>query len=566
MSIQQTVDINQDMISHVTELYRSDPVVTGAVQRLLSQIVRGGIDIKGIGRNKTAYLNTSNVQMQQFIEGELLPQVRRVILNFILYGFTAVQVVHSQNFMDANGVGWPTIAVIDHENTRYAMNWNAQNQRIYTVYKSGASGRGVDGIVPLSRVFCLNEPDVSGRLQNPLALCAKSLAVASQLRTYYLGAAHKLYNPALIFSREDSVKQIIGSAGLESQSLSSQIVSGSSLGVLGTVDDIVQRTQAAESVDRAHIESFTKAVTDPKFNNGASGRGQMPSLNPHVPKEIVAIEKMPEFTRPPLFAPPGSKLEKQIQPQVPAGINEMIQNIHNDFLRAMGLLPFNNYARSNSTGNDELIRSTLRDTVHSFQTSVKPLLSSILAMILAPKLIDELNSDMLYERNRLAAEQRIDELALLRPTLESTEYANSVFSSNNEYLSPNGTIFQDTDDVRIEVEFFFNPIMSYDEIEKIYKIGIIHEEGFQKIVALMCEIPDEFLRPDMEKWVKEQQKNNQPNLKSQNNNSSSSSSSKKKEKKEENKEEKKSESSKRTQKDKNSNEKNLKNSKKQRVS
>jgi hypothetical protein len=521
------VQVNSMVLDQITTVYKSNPIVSGAVNMLKSKITQAGIDVIVRSGSSKLFLNRKDALTKKFIDIELVPLIDNIVLHWILYGFVTVRAAPSQNVFEKDGKPFPTLVIVPHSQVYHMIYWNQFNQMTIKAFSRFGNMGTTPAEIPLCQVSSIYPPDPKGNPQSPLALSLRRLSYVERIWRYYLEASFRRVNPLLIFREDERRNGAAGKDGVETPTASTRIVVSGNMGFMGSAD--AENTSLRRQLQRRYraIESFKMQIQESTFNAKMTAmKAQSDSVTDYddTPKdvntkEILAYENAPVVRNTPLFAPPGMSLERTPEIVSPEDPTKTIENINVEFYRSMGLLPITGFegGERSSTASSVLIQDTIRDTTSTIQKLASTELSKVLTIILGPDITDQIFAQVIAKQSNGSVDKANlfglvdrDGVPLSKGPVSAFDggYTISMTESGAPYIIPRDAFgitqrsFGDTID--LEVKFSPSPGVSYEEIFQFYEMGVITEEATQKICARKAGIPESYLRPNMAAWRKQQ--------------------------------------------------------------
>lgn len=526
-AISPPVQINSTVLDQITSVYKSNPIVSGAINTLRTKITQAGVDVIVRSGPSKLFLNRKDPMTKKYIDVELVPLIDNIILHWLLYGFVTVRAAPSQNVFDKTGRPFPTLVIVPLSQVYHTIYWNQFNQMTIKAYSRFGSMGTTPNEIPLSQVSCIYPPDSQGNPQSPLALSLRRLSFVERIWKYYLTASFKRVNPLLIFREEERRTANGGIDGVETPVASRRIITSGNMGFMGSAD--VENTSIRRQLQRRYraIESFKLQLEDnvlaakfasikSKSSGGLIEGG--PPVDSATP-EILAYENAPVVRNLPLFAPPGMSLERSPDIAFPDDFIKAMEKINVEFYRSMGLLPitlFDGGERSSSASSG-LINDTLRDTAANIQRLASIELSKVLTIPLGPDIVDQIFAQVVAAQSNGSVEKTnlfglVDKngtsLSKGRVNAFDRGYMMSMMENGAPYIMPQEplgfTQHAPEDTIDLEVKFSPNPGVDMEEIYRLYEMGIVTEEATQLMATRKTGIPTSYLRKDMAAWRKQQ--------------------------------------------------------------
>lgn len=458
-------EISTSHMMFVESLYKNNTIISTATDQFLSNVTKGGIDIKITVGNKTYEINKNNKNTKRYVRKEVEPQIEKILKDFLIFGYSRVRIVPSREKL-----GWPSFNTIKKYATKdyfyytqfgwkeYIMKWNSTDNS----YQSGQEVN--DGMV-----LVFNEPDDQGYITSPVSQAAVDAAKLSRLGFYYFKSAFNRANPAFIFTPDPNVSKNLATTGplphLRNAASIIRSKVSSTMATRSSKMNEVERQNYAKSLKNINDQLAKKVTINIKHSRSSNN-----NIDSHIPKEIrtYEMERPWEYG---MVTPVGQKLNNAPTSSAP----EQYSDVHDKLTRtiwqkigmpaemATGIIGNKN----NASGNVDHVHKILRDNIHAFQTKAIGLLETLLEEVWKTMIGKKIFADAFTENK----------------------------AKNTSYL------LNLKDNIKVEVNFNYNPILSYEMLHQLYVNGVLKPEAYQKYSLQLTGIPDSDKLQDMENAI-----------------------------------------------------------------
>jgi hypothetical protein len=458
----QKIPFNRQIADRINKLYMSSPLVSTAVNQMVSFLTRTSVVVDGEGAQ-----TISEAQ----IKYELQPAINKMMLEWLLYGYTNVCKGKSRV-----NPGRSTINVVPFGFVQQTLEWDDNWQVSYEAQTTFQHGTTKSDIT----VLCMYPPDERGMLTSPLAHCVAHLAYAEHLWTTYMTGSERGVNPTFIFTQTPKTSGTL--PGIDRTPLSTSLVTSGGLGQM-PIGNIIKdaemdafehtrkvlddsRTQRSEALARQRAErelikkqSAHDSVYDTDTALPASVRGNLstdPLGNLYLAPSGHAVAPGPEF-------------------KTPADFPRILELVSEELYRALGLPIIMLHARADTSSSVDFAVRSLNASVTEMHKRASALISEVINKYVGP--------DIKKERINAALAEEVVAIA------ESS-------SSKTPPL--------DLKEVNISVNFVTNPVTTFELARTVYASGLINDDFYQDWALKILNLPPEAKRPEMVEWLKEQ--------------------------------------------------------------
>lgn len=460
------VPFNLELADRITKLYMSSPMVSTAVNQMVSFLTRTTLVVEGEG---------SEIITDEQIKYELQPAVNKMMLEWILYGYTNVCKGKSRV-----NPGRSTINIVPFSMVHQTIEWDNDWHVKYAGETTSQMGKKQTNI----DVLCMYPPNENGMLDSPVAHCISHLAYAEHLWITYMTGSERAINPAFIFTQQQKTTGTL--PGIERATLSSSVITSGGVGQVA-LDKLVR---TAESDATEH----TKKVLDDARTQRSEALAQQQAARARIKKEAAqdivydTDNALPSTVRgnmsiDPLgnlyLAPAGHAIASGPEFKTPADFTRVLELVAEELYRALGLPIIMLHARADTSSSVDFAIRSLNASVTEMHKRASALISELLNKYVAPDI----------KRERLDA-------ALAKDVVAIAESSESTASSvEQEILLP---------DAKLTVSFITNPITTFELAQAVYNSGIITDDFYQEWALTILNLPKEAKRPEMVEWLKEQ--------------------------------------------------------------
>lgn len=486
------VRFDKKIIDQVKYYYETLPIVSSGIGFFLSHVLEGGIDIVGKTPSGVYEIDIENPIVRLYIKNELLPSIEKILLELILYGFSAIKIVESKQFPE-----WPAVVVIPHRFYTPTIVWDENFHRQYIAVDNFSHTNTGTQKIEGSHMLVLYEPFDEGRISSPLSLCVENMAVLSKLTEYYMRAAYFNSRPPFVFSKHEASTAGLNRGGPESARSSAALVGGASVAYLG-IARAQQNLNDAEQTERVKELEVAQREMEKK-NEEFREKKKKESSSTHIPSAppfIASIESEMPITHS-FTAPSGQKLERATPFETPTDLINLRNSIQSEIYRAIGIPPVMIKDAPDHASSVAFALTQMRQSIQHFQSKCNRILQTCLHALLAADLSEMSISDTQTFRSDSIPISSSSPPA--SPKREDGEMKNNFLDT----LYPSGVEFgKDLDyegriqqfitaehSITVEVEFVYNPTMTFEMMLQYYQNGVIHFEAFQDLALATGGLP-----------------------------------------------------------------------------
>ena len=449
-----TID-SQQRKSYIWHLFCNNADVNNAVKMFLNHVIKNGLDIEVQVGGKTWKLDDREEENKHYIREMLLPGIRQMLRDWLLYGYTRVRISHPPDSL------LPIFSVLREGSTEEKFYWDEYDRRCYTLnYTGGNSGSG-SGEIPGGKLLFMHPPDDEGNLTSPLAMCLVPLMYGERLWLYYFAGSYGQSHPMPFWVAEDSASSglMMAHGPMAVQGSAEHGLTGGQASAEKALSDAMYaQMEAAAMAANYNSARQSQAHFSSVPTMASSSSGEVGSVS--VPREIRDAENrdpMLEAQRSRIAAP-GHRIQMPPPYTTPQQFLEIQNTISQQVYRAIGIPP-------------EMVGSSHQKHAANVEDNAEQLSTRILFFQRhAAELIEELITEMWHEE----IHQHIMEEAIEKKK-----------DTDVDYLS------EQRESIKVSVKFRFNPIMSFEGLSQLYETGIIDFDTYQMYALYSYGIPQD---------------------------------------------------------------------------
>lgn len=461
------VPFDRQLADVINNLYMSSPMVSTAVNQMVSFLTRTNIVIEGDG---------ADIITPEQIKYELQPAINKMMLEWILYGYTNVCKGKSRV-----NPGRSTINVVPFTLVQQTLEWDNDWSVKYSAEVTSQLGKKQTNI----DVLCMYPPDERGILDSPLAHCVSHLAYAEHLWTTYITGSERAINPVFIFTRQQKLTGTL--PGIERATLSSSVITSGGIGQVA-LDKLVKNaeTGAAEHTKKVldeartqRTEALAQQQAERERIKAAAAHDITYDTDRALPKTVrgkMSLDPLGNI----YVAPDGHDVASSPDFKTPADFTRVLEIVAEELYRALGLPIIMLHARADTSSSVDFAVRSLNASVTEMHTRASALISKVLNKYIAPDI----------KRERVDA-------ALAKDVLEIAADTSSSSSSS----LPKETLMRETN---LVVSFTSTPITTFELAQAVYNSGVISDEFYQSWALTVLNLPPEAKREGMVEWLNQQ--------------------------------------------------------------
>lgn len=463
----------RDMAERIKTLYTSSPIVSTAVNQLVSYLTRTAITIEGDHADRIT---------QEQIDYELQPAINKMMLEWILYGYT--NVCKGKSHVNP---GRSTINVVPFSLVQQHIEWDDNWHVKYTAETTDTMGKRKKSKI---RVLCMYPPDENGTLDSPLAHCVNHLGYGEHLWMTYVTGSERGINPMFIFTQEQKTTGTL--PGVERLPLNASIITSGGLGqvpmdkiVKSAESDAIEHTKKVLDEARTQrSESLAKQQLTREQAKRSGDRDVTFDTEQVLPSGLrgnMSVDPLGNM----YLAPAGQSFSSGPEFKTPAEFTRVLEVISEELYRALGLPIIMLHGRADTSTSVEFSVDSLNASVTEMHKRASALISRVLTEFIGPDI----------KRDRVNAALAKDIVAIA----DSSSSSSSSSGAEAEILS----------DVKLSVSFVTSPVTSFELAQKVYQSGVISDDFYQEWALTILNLPETAKRENMVAWLKEQQESQQ---------------------------------------------------------
>lgn len=454
--------------ARLAEIYRTNTVVSSLVQYIVRYIFKSGISIKMSSPNSDYVIgresalskanDNENFNVKYWRDYELQPTMEQIFIEWLVYGYACVTIVRSRVFPE-----WKTILLLPKNKIEVYQNYAPYKLPEYKVFWKTTTGGQMLNSSPIknSAVLCMFPPTPEGRLDSPIARCMETIAEIEALRQYQLTAFYRAAETPFIWTSTDtaSARQVMhGPEGIIDSARTSEYIGP------GTESYTMVKARVQNSIESALDEERANSIW--YRNKLREMRGVDRPYIPDIIRRVEAVDPILEAH----IAPPGRVLQKPPDTRLPADVTKLIEEGNKRIYAALGMPASLDQLVSDNVKSVDVNDRRQRDSIQYFQERSKPLFVAFLVQVMSKTILKEV-----YNREILP-----DDTVNKNPT----------------------AIAKIKSEINIELTYNHTPFMTAEALIMQYESGVLKPEAFQKMSCMVNGVPEEYIRPDMETFLK----------------------------------------------------------------
>lgn len=505
------VPFNRDQMELLRVISTSIPAVASAINNLIDSVLTKGIQIIGCSPSKEYKIDMSNVNIINYMERELIPALRKMMFEWLLYGFTCIRIAESLKMP-----GWPEIVVLPHSSVNIYIRWNQFHQRIYQMYELK---NGFETEIPCSAFLVMYDPDENGNLNSPLSACLQGILRAERIDQMYLISCWNGANPPMVFTQKDQISPALSRGGLEGVATSSRLLGGIDSGLAASMYDERERIlstkgQDSEIADKDRSKQYSTFLSEQE------------KIDQTLTTSLAA---MPDPMKNRYMAPPGLDLARHTPFMQPQNIQEVIERQLASIHEVLGVPPTFSHRLPDRAGLVDLYDKRSRESVANLQGRCRPLIIDALTLAFFTDLLDviDLSEDEASETDPLELEHRksiirsekANQINIFKLSLDSSSLLGDPDdkkkkSSDDEadsVILPMFSVPKENKHLKfkttfIDVTFNYSPIMTIEYLVKLNDLNLLEPKAFQDTALSLAGVPSSMKRKDYVEFVKSAEK------------------------------------------------------------
>lgn len=462
----KSTKFNLKQRKQIHKFYTSFSGLSTPVDKIVADTMSKGMRMTvKIGKEEIEF-SSENTDTIEYYTHVLIPTVRTMLTEFLLYGYTMVRKV-SPFISDTEDLfGYkhlPRLVVQPYKLVDAYIIWGAANSRSYILVSNDAdpmhSDVSVGEEIVDGEVIIKTPPDDDGSLLSAPAKVLTDITLDQVLWKYYQTASFESSNPAVpIESGDRGVGRNRNTGDDSTVNSLSVLLNGEALLSKSEKDRAKYGTfdleQANAERQRASVLEFqSKSV--PTSSPYIIGDGTVSSTDLSI-ESIRAVESRPAIVRK-FVLPAGLKTGVPIESKFPQAFERIIEIIGNRIGQAFGV-PVAIQSSSKAgryADNANLTKDIYRNTIMDVKGTCEMLIQDALS--------------------RLFKE----------------------WVQTDSFISAYGSAV-DKKDVVVTFRFIFDPMVGLPALQALFKEGIIKPKSYQHYAAQTVGLPKEDLEPDFE--------------------------------------------------------------------
>ena len=473
-----TID-SQGRKASIWGLYCNVADVNNAVKMFLNHVIKNGLDIEVQVGGKSWKLDDREDENKHYVRQMLLPNIRQMLRDWLLYGYTRVRISHPPESP------LPIFSVLREGSTEEKFYWDEYDRRCYTMHYAGSSKNASgDAEIPGGRLLFMHPPDDEGNLTSPMAMCLMPLMYGMRLWYYFMSAAFGQSHPMPFWTADDntSSNNMTSYGPLSVHGAAEHGLTGGQASAEKALQDAVHSQIEAAALAASYNNSQQQqnyptydAFGGISSTGGGGGGGASGVVNTSLPSEIREAEKQDPMrdAQRSRIAAPGHRIQMPPPYTTPQQFLEIQHMISQQVYRAIGIPP-------------EMVGSSHQKHAANVEDNAEQLSTRILFFQRhASELIEELIAEMWEE---------VIHTHIMEDAIEKKK------DTDVQYLK------KQRESVKVSVNFRFNPIMPFEGLSNLYNTGIIDFDTYQKYALYSYGIPQDEGQKDGEEALFKREK------------------------------------------------------------
>lgn len=475
-----TVVLSPEDRASVWYFYRNFAEVSGAVNHFISEVMHGGFEVIVQLPGKKIEFSPENEENIHYFTHVLMPGVRRMIFDWIMFGYTRVQIM-SPNKKDE--FEYPLFDVLREGITNEIIEWKG-NRRFYKLfYASTFQGDAAGKKVPNGHILVMDNPFDDGGLNSRVTRVFGPLRQLKQLWHNYNDSMYYTAHPPYVITPEQDKNR-------RSAEEEFRMVEAAEAAIEGT-SEARQQVRMRIIREQAEEDRLASIHTNPGAANSSSGMyghynnaSLMPRGNPALtlggPDEgglsslaSAASVMMEEPWRHGITLPRGHKMNSVPTARAPEGFLQVSEHLLHKVVRSIGIPPGmleggigQKHAASVEMGNKELATNIT--------------------------LLHQQAEILLRDFFRKVFRSAVDSSVMDRAVEEGQE-------KNPDYLR------EQMAGVKVDVKFRYHPIITLESLVMLHEQGIVNSEAKRDVGLRLFGMPEEYGEPDPDKALAKRQ-------------------------------------------------------------
>ncbi len=431
------VEIADDQRSFLWDVFTTNSYVQSGIRLFLTNVMRGGLTIDVDVGGKQFSLNENNEEFRRYLTDEFLPNIEALLTDFLLYGYARIRYVPSL----VND--WiPSFTVLREGLTRDIIIWDKLDRRSYKmVYRASVPNPSIGKEVPNGDMLFINHPDKDGNLTSPLAAVLTPLIYQKSLWQYFMRSSYHQSKVPYVFTPDAQL------AKTDTAVIKTMNPRDMTLGKISTKQQNISR-ENYENALKSTRALFKRSVQHVSSVHGGSTDSIIDNIEREIPWEYG------------FKAPIGHSLQHNVVTTPPTQFIDVDESIARQIYRAIGVPPEMIVTRSaRFAANIDAMNQELRTNIEEFQNKVKHILTTLVSRMWQ-KVFHGFISDRATKTNR-------------NTDSKSLQAAR--------------------DSVRVKVDFKYNPLISFELLERYLDRGVVSHKTFQEFALQLAGMPPELL-------------------------------------------------------------------------
>lgn len=394
------IQIDMRQMMQIESMYYNFPQVYHAVNTMHMLLTQQGFSVKGMFdgqkfRPSDIFMRNPDM-MKNYLNTEIFPAIRQMILEWLLYGLTVVRCAVSEKYP-----GMPALVVVPPSHVSLLMYYNEYDQYKIVAYSTAPADdvlidpfRHDERAIPFSFVSVLNKPRENGMLCSPIATSLRILQNGEALWRHRVIGSFRGVTPPFVWTREDTSGTLIGKGGTETATNVGQIIAS---GIVSVPLDEAQNNaiardqmrrqmelREAEDTRREHLERDRISSSSSVFTRRTDRELNALLSSDHI-RGLEATDPINNS----FFAPPGQHLEAPPPIQQLQDFVELQRFISDEVNKALGL-PKEEREGQRTNVNVEFTDKRLNANIAKIQESTEPLVTEVLEQLFGWAFLDQI--------------------------------------------------------------------------------------------------------------------------------------------------------------------------------